>query len=182
MKVQYIQPYSVEKNIGKSINDAINALKYTTDDFICLTDHDTLWLLPDSKAQVERILQTTPYDVLGCMTNRIRSKEQLVGGYFNPDDHIRGHIEIAEQVRLSGGNLVVDAQGVMAAFMLCFRVSAWSEVGGFVEEAVNFDSIFNQMCRSAGMRIGLMKGVYVWHSYRLTSRIPLQDVTHLINK
>lgn len=182
MKIHYISPYSIEKNFGLAINEAVKAINYAPDDFICLTDHDTLWLLPNSKAQVEQILQTTPYDVLGCMTNRIRSKEQLVGGYFNPDDHIRNHIAIAEQMRLSAGDLVVDAKGVMAAFMLCFRVSVWEKVGGFAEGAINFDTLFCGAVRAAGLRIGLMRGVYVFHAYRIMSKIPLQDVTHLINK
>ncbi len=182
MKIHYIQPYSVEKNIGKAINDAVKAIQYESDDFICLTDHDCCFLLPDTKAQIERILHSTNYDVLGCMTNRIRSKEQLVGGYFNPDDRIREHVKIAELCRRAGRDMVVDARGVMAAFMLCFRVRAWEGVGGFAEGVVNFDTIFNQACRSAGLRIGLMRGVYVWHSYRIMSKVPLQDVTHLINK
>lgn len=182
MKIFYISPYRTDKNFGLAINQAINDLRYQPDDWIVHVDHDCMFLLPDSKAQVERILQSTPYDVLGCITNRIRSKEQLVDGYFNPDDHIRNHIEIAEQVRLSAGDLVVDAKGVMAAFMLCFRVSAWEKAGGFVEGPVNFDTVFCGAVRAAGLRIGLMRGVYVFHAYRIMSNIPLQDVTHLINK
>lgn len=182
MKVHYIQPYSTDKNIGKAINDVVKAIHYGPDDFICLTDHDVLFLLPDTKAQIERILQTTPYDILGCMTNRIRSKEQLVGGYFNPDDRIREHVKIAELCQSAGRDLVVDAKGVMAAFMLCFRVSAWEKVGGFAEGVVNFDTIFNQACRSAGLRIGLMRGVYIFHAYRIMSKVPLQDVMHLIKQ
>lgn len=181
-RVHYISPYRADKNIGKAINDAVSAIDYNNYDFIVHLDHDCMFLLPDTKAQVERILQSTPYDVLSCMTNRIRSKEQLVGGYFNPDDHIRNHIEIAEQVRLSAGDLVIDAKGVMAAFMLCFRVSAWEKVGGFVEGPVNFDTVFCGTVRAVGLRIGLMRGVYVFHAYRIMSKIPLQDVTHLINK
>lgn len=182
MKIHYISPYSVEKNFGLAINQAINDLRYQPDDWIIHLDHDVLFLLPDTKAQVERILQTTPYDVLGCMTNRIRSKEQLVGGYFNPDDRIKEHIRIAELCQSAGRDRVVEAKGVMAAFMLCFRVSAWEKVGGFAEVAINFDTIFNQTCRAQGLRIGLMQGVYIFHTYRIMSKIPLQDVTHLINK
>lgn len=182
MNTHYIQPYSVEKNFGLAINEAVKAINYAPDDFICLTDHDTLWLLPDSKAQVEQILQATPYDVLGCMTNRIRSKEQLVGGYFNPDDRIKEHIRIAELCQGAGRDIVVDAKGVMAAFMLCFRTSAWEKVGGFAEGAINFDTLFCGAVRAAGLRIGLMRGVYILHLYRINSKIPLQDVAHLINK
>lgn len=182
MVTHYIQPYSVEKNIGKCINDAVKAINCAPDDFICLTDHDVLWLLPDSKAQVERILQTTPYDVLGCMTNRIRSKEQLIGGYFNSDDRIKEHIRIAELCQSAGRDMVVEAKGVMAAFMLCFRASAWEKVGGFMEGAINFDTLFCGAVRAAGLRIGLMRGVYIFHSYRINSKLPLQDIMHLVNK
>lgn len=70
----------------------------------------------------------------------------------------------------------------MAAFMLCFRVSAWEKVGGFVEGTVNFDTVFCGAVRAAGLRIGLMRGVYIFHVYRIMSKIPLQDVAHLINK
>lgn len=180
MKLHWISPYRVDKNIGAAINEAIMNLRYCPDDWICLTDHDVLFLLPDSKAQIERILLSeTEFDVIGCMTNRIRSREQLVDGIFDLDDRIRQHIKIAETLQ---SDAVVAAKGVMAAFMLCFRVSVWEKVGGFTEGVINFDTLFNSACRNAGFKIGLMKGVYVWHSYRIMSKVPLQDFTHLINK
>lgn len=180
MKLHWISPYRSDKNIGAAINEAIMDVRYCPGDWICLTDHDVLFLLPDSKAQIERILLSeTEFDVLGCMTNRIRSKEQLIQGFFNNDDCIRNHIQIADLLQ---SDAVIPARGVMAAFMLCFRVSVWEKVGGFAEGVINFDTLFNSACRNAGFKIGLMKGVYVWHSYRIMSKVPLQDCTHLINK
>lgn len=182
MQIHYIQPYSTEKNIGKAINEAINRLlPCDGSDWIVLTDHDMLWLLPDSKAQVERILRGTNYDILGCMTNRIRSVEQLVGGRFSEDDRIREHIRIAETCRANAGDHVKPATGVVAAFMLCFQVNLWVRVGGFVEGVLNFDTQFCwEAQKIAEARIGIMAGVYVWHSYRLMSKNPKAECKHLL--
>jgi hypothetical protein len=181
MRIWYISPYSTEKNIGLALNEMIKQLNATPDDWIVHLDQDAMWLLPDSKAQVERILSVTDFDILGCMTNRLRSPEQLVGGRFNEDDRIREHIRIAQECRDNAGDMVVPARGVMAAFMLCFRVSVWEKVGGFVQDSINFDTQFNReaqlICEA---KIGLMKGVYVFHGYRLWSKNPKQDCNHLI--
>lgn len=183
MNVHYIQPYSTEKNIGLAINEAIAQLydvREQIDCWIVLTDHDTLWLLPDSKAQVDRILHSTNFDILGCMTNRIRSPEQLINGRFIENDSIRDHIMLAEKCRENAGDYVKEAHNAVAAFMLCFRVSLWTRVGGFVENVLTFDSEF---CREARVicqaKVGIMCGVYVWHSYRLDKKNPKSYIKHL---
>jgi len=184
MNIHYIQPYRADKNIGKAINDAIEQISAPPRDcdghWVCLTDHDMMWLLPDTKAHVEEILYTTEYDVLGCMTNRLRSPEQLVGGRFNEDDRIREHIRIAGECWQNAGPMVVDAQGVMAGMMLCFRIRAWEAVGGFVEDTPCFEWHFDFETRKMGFKVGLMKGIYIFHAYRLWSNHPKTDTKHLI--
>lgn len=181
VKIHYIQPFRTDKNIGLAINDAIQNLRYDPDDFIILTDHDTLWLLPDSKAQVERILMATDYDILGCMTNRLRLPDQLIGGKFIDNDKVRDHIVIAEKCREMWGDQVKTATGVVAAFMMAFRVDLWQRVGGFVENVLNFDTQFCwEAQKIAEAKIGIMTGVYVFHAYRLMSKNPKNDIKHLI--
>lgn len=181
VKIHYIQPFRTDKNIGKAINEAIQNLRYDANDWIVLTDHDMMWLLPDSKAQVERILMGTDYDILGCMTNRLRLPDQLVGGKFIDNDKIRDHIAIAEKCREMWGDQVKTANTVVAAFMLCFRVSVWERVNGFVEDVLNFDTQFcweaQKICSA---RIGIMSGVYVYHLYRSWSKNPKNDIAHLL--
>ena len=183
MNIWYISPYSTEKNIGGCINKTIKQLNAAPDDWIVHCDMDILWLLPDSKAQVERILAVTDFDILSCMTNRLRSPEQLIGGKFIENDHIRDHIEIARKCRENAGDYVKRANSVVAAFMMCFRVSVWEQVSGFVEGVLNFDTQFcweaQKICEA---KIGIMSGVYVWHSYRLEHKNPKQFIDHLLNK
>lgn len=180
MKIHFIEPYRTDKNISKAINEAVKAINYSPDDWFCLTDMDMMWLLPDTKAHVEAILAETEYDILGCMTNRLRSPEQLVGGRFNEDDRIREHIRIAGECWKNAGPMVIDAKGVMAGFCLCFRVSTWVKVGGFVEDTLGFEWHFDFEARKMGFKVGLMKGIYVFHGYRLWSKNPRQDCKHLI--
>lgn len=180
MRIHYIEPYAIDKNIGKAINEAVKHIQFDLDDWITLTDHDMLWLLPDTKAHVEAILATTDYDILGCMTNRLRLPEQLVGGRFNEDDRIREHIKIAGECWRNAGPLVIDAKGVMAGVCLCFRVSVWAKVGGFVEDTLGFEWHFNFEARKMGFKVGLMKGIYIFHSYRLWSNHAKTDCKHLI--
>lgn len=185
VKIHYIQPFRTDKNIGKAINDAIDQIcAYPRDcdgHWIVLTDHDMMWLLPDSKAQVERILMATDYDILGCMTNRLRLPDQLIGGKFIDNDKVRDHIVIAEKCREMWGDQVKTATGVVAAFMMAFRVDLWQRVDGFVENVLNFDTQFcwesQKICEA---KIGIMTGVYVFHAYRLMSKNPKNDIKHLI--
>lgn len=178
VRVHYISPYSTEKNIGKAINDAIITLCGNADDWVCLTDHDVLWLLPESKAQVENILNETQYDLLGCVTNRLAQTYQILPDTFDIYD-IREHINIAKNRRHKFGNSVTEYKQVLAAFMLCFRISTWHKLGGFKENSLQFDSLFSIKVQRMGMKLGLMQGVYVYHLYRTGHSQPAQYIEHL---
>lgn len=176
MKYHYISPYSTDKNIGGAINKAIRQLNADTSDWICLTDHDVLWLLPDSKARLERILSTTEYDILGPVTNRLNMTYQLVPGMFDIRD-IKAHIQKAKEIQSDN---VQPYKEILAAFCLCFRVSTWRKMGGFAENSITFDSQFCIQAHKSKLKLGLMTGLYLFHSYRMWSESPKVDIRHLL--
>ena len=180
-KVHYIQPYSIQSppNIGGSINQAIEQLHADAEDWICLTDMDTMWLRPDSKRQLEEILQTTDYDLLGPLCNRLANDYQVVSFMFDEYD-IRQHVECANIFHRSSYGNVEPYPHVLAAFCLCFRVKTWLELGKFTENTITFDTDFSLAAHEAGMKLGLMTGIYLFHAYRLTSDNPKYDIAHLI--
>jgi glycosyltransferase involved in cell wall biosynthesis len=177
--VHYIQPYSIEKNIGCAINAAIRQLNTPDTDWICLLDHDVMFLRPDSKKQLQEILETTDYDILGTATNRLAIANQLVPEMFDEYD-IRKHIECANAMHEANYGKVIPLNDILAAFCLCFRVSTWQKLGGFKENSLQFDSLFCYAARSLKMKLGIMTGIYVFHAYRLLSDNPTQDITHLL--
>lgn len=178
VRVHYISPYSTEKNIGKAINEAIITLCANSDDWVVLTDYDVLWLLPESKGQVEGILSTTDYDLLGCVTNRLAQTCQLQKGAFDVYD-IRQHIQFAKDRHDTFGATVTPYNNILAAFMLCFRISTWHKLGGFREASLQFDSLFSIKAKRMGMKLALMQGVYVYHLYRTGHSQPARYIEHL---
>jgi len=174
--IHYISPYSTSKNIGKAINDNIRQLNPNDEDWLVLIDHDVLFLLPDTKARLERILSTTNYDILGCVTNRLAMPYQCVQGMFDETD-IRKHIEVAQILE---SDEVQPYMHILAAFCLCFQVKTWRKLGGFAENSIQFDTTFSLMAEKSGLKKGLMTGVYLFHAYRMWSDNPKQDVAHLL--
>ena len=182
VKCHWLSPYDPASppNIGKAINDAIEALKTGHDDWIILTDYDILWLLPDSKKHLMQVLAETDYDVLGVMTNRIRSKEQLVNEIFCEVDSIEWHMGRAKAAWETWGKDIKPAQGVIAAFCMCFSVGTWKRLGGFPEASITFDSVFSHRARRMGMKLGICEGIYIYHNYRSWSKNPYTDIAHLL--
>lgn len=181
MKVHYIQPYDKQSppNIGGAINSAIKQLNADPSYWIVLLDHDVLFLRPDSKKQLEEILETTDFDILGPVTNRLAMDYQLHPGAFD-EDSITAHVEIANQRHKDYYGQVNSYPYIAAAFCLCFRASVWNKLGGFHENTIQFDSIFCARALNAKMKLGLMVGIYVFHLYRWGSKTPKIDCSHLL--
>lgn len=177
--VHYISPFSIEKNIGKAVNDAISCLKSNPNDWVCLTDMDVMFLRPDSKAQLEEILSKTDFGVLGAVTNRLAQNYQLVHGMFDVFD-VREHILKANELHELNYGTVIPTHAVLAAFCLCFKVSTWQIIGGFREACLSFDSQFSITARKKGFKTGIMTGIYVYHLYRSWTDHPKGDIKHLL--
>lgn len=179
VKIHYIQPFDVNKNIGRAINAAILQLNTDDKDWICLTDSDVIWLLSDSKSQLEYILANTDYNVLGALTNRLGLNYQLVHDMFN-EDSISKHIEVAKSQQKQFYEVIEPIREILAAFCLCFTVGTWRKLGMFKEKSIQFDSIFCAMAINRGMKLGIMKGIYLLHLYRWGSINPKTDYLHLL--
>lgn len=173
MKIWYSNPFSIEKNFGKAINDFC-ALIPNDDDWIVIQDGDMMYLQPDWGVTIHKTLEIhgSEYDLFGCYTNRLREGHQLHKGTFNPIQDITLHFEISKMYK---GYDVEPIKSIAGLFM-AFQKKTWIKVGGFKEKTYAFDSDF---CRKVG-KIALMKGLYVYHGYRIWSNNPTTDIKHLI--
>lgn len=180
MNIFYISPYDRNSppNIGGAINKMIRKTLSSPDDWFVLQDYDCMFLLPDSKSQLEQILWRTKYDILGPRMNRLGNDYQLSPGMFDETD-IRKHIALATYLsdeywlkvkKFSGGPL--------AAACLCFKRSTWERLGGFDEHSLAFDTLFCHRAELAGMKLGIMEGIYIWHTYRLSKAV--NNIDHLL--
>lgn len=173
INIIYSTPARPDKNIGKAYNDFMATVP--NEAWVCLRDGDTMFMTPDWCQHIEDIIKENgdKFDLIGCMTNRLRGKHQLIDGMFD-NENISDHLEVAKQIR---SNKVEAVNGV-AGLCLIFRKSLWDKVK-FVENSIHFDTQFCKSVTLSGGRIGVAKGLYLFHLYRWGQKDPCNYTAHL---
>ncbi len=173
--IHYITPFCTG-NIGKGINDTIQC--FNEDDWICLRDQDTL-LFQGSGELIEDIVNThSDYALIGCYMNRLRATDQLWDKVFSNNTDLLAHLERATISREMHSTLVKEVDFDLAGAFMLFPRSTWSKVGGFQEKSLIFDRVFTRKARTFG-KVGIAEGLYIFHTYRMGSSDPLNDISHL---
>lgn len=172
-RIWYLQPYDVGKNIGGCYNEQISLLP--DDDWICLLDHDCMFLRPDSKKQIQEIVDKGEYELYGCMTNRLGKGDQVWPDMFDVS-HIDRHINVAHYCNDFHYGQCKPTEGIIAGMLMLFRKSTWKRVGGFQENSIYFDKIFSRKIEKRAV----MLGVYVFHLYRWQQPNPRAYKQHLL--
>lgn len=180
IKVFHITPY-LTGDIGKAINETIAHLP--DDAWICLRDFDTLFLLPQQGNWIEQIVETDPpFDLIGCSTNRLSSGYQLFGGERSEDPNILHHMNNAVAAYQQHGLSIeeVPVGTPLAGMFLLFRKSLWEEFK-IEERSIQFDLILSEQLQDAGKRLGIARGIHIFHTYRLGAKDPRSAINHLIH-
>jgi len=161
-----MSPHRSDKNIGKAYNDDISL---TPDDaWICIHDSDACFLLPYAKTYLENVIEDhgNEYALIGCMTNRLGLIHQCVDNEFSENFDLIKAYNDATKVWKENGTRVDEVDSV-AGLMMLFKKSTWKMAGGFIENTYLCDLKFSKRVKSMGMKIGLAKGIYMFHGYRL---------------
>lgn len=176
--VFYLTPFKAG-DIGGGINDSLSRLP--TDSWVCIRDADTMFLTPQQQKQIADIAGANPeFDVIGCMTNRLRSPYQTHGGQLSDEPDIRVHLQIAEELesRHWGELVELPAPEVVAGMLMLFRVSLWQKIK-FQQRSIYFDKQFCAAVRAAGGKLAIARGVYLFHLYRFGKPNPCDYTAHL---
>lgn len=177
-KVWHFTPYSIEKNFGKAINEYCALVP--AGDWIAITDGDTCKLLPDWGIQINDIVKEAirhNYELIGCMTNRLRKSYQLIPDMFN-NTNVKDHYNVAAITRELYYDEIERIKAPIAGFFMLFPKLVWERYK-FQEGTECFDTIFSNKILRMGGRVGLAKGLYLLHAYRLWSDNPRTDTKHL---
>lgn len=164
------QPFSPQKNLGLEYNSHC-ALVPATSDWILILDYDAMILDPRSYSFMERAIAENPdTEIFGAMTNRVGyAHQRLMQKGLDKTDSVVQHLAIAKEQADAFGSKTVDAPTV-AGFFLLFQKQYW--MGNNFQEKIwskngrLFDWVF---CDAAARRrtIKIIKGIYVWHTYRI---------------
>ena len=174
--IYYLTPFDNKKQIGRAHNLHCACVP-NPDDWICITDSDVLFLLPDTKKQISDIIVKHNFDVYGCLTNRIASPHQQADG-FSENTDILYHKKLAEKLQKERYFDVKETKINIAGFLMVFQKKTW-EKHRFSDNSIRFDSEFTDKVMKDGGRLGIMQGVYVFHDYRLGQNNPKFYINHL---
>ena len=175
--IYYFAPFDINKNIGRSHNEHCSLVP-NSDDWICITDSDILFLLPNTKKQISDVIEKNDFQVYGCLTNRIASPHQQFDG-FSENTDILYHKKIAEKLQKESYFDVEETRINIAGFLMIFQKKIWEKYR-FSDNSIRFDSEFTGKVMKDGGKLGVMKGVYVFHDYRLGQTSPKYYINHLI--
>jgi len=157
------------KNIGEYYNQCCEIVPDGS--WICLWDADVMSFhtFADINGLLEKAIKENPHcELFSCMANRIGTHKQRVNLKQCENPSMRFHRTKAEQYwKLYGSSVRKDVKTVSGLMML-FNKKIWKEVGGFREDGmIAIDTDFSRAISNKGYEVGILKGLYVMHYYRL---------------
>lgn len=177
--VYYSTPYR-QGDIGGGINDFISLLP--GDAWVCIRDADTMFLTPNAQRQISEIASSRPkFDIIGCLTNRLRSTSQTYNRsemFSCPD--IGTHQRVAAELERDNWGVISPLPNgeVVAGMFMLFRVSLWKQIK-FQRETIYFDKRFSETVLVNGGKLGVAQGIYLFHMYRWGQPDPFNYTEHL---
>lgn len=169
--IHFPTPFALDKNLGKAYNKEF--LHVAPEDYVCLRDHDTLFLLPDTINHIYGYVKNYPeIDIFTCYANRnhISLTQQLLIGVSENTD-IKYHIYVA-QMQTRYLYSVTEIKGNIAGFFMLISKRLWDEVK-FTEymKCFGVDFAYCAALRQKKKKIFRMDGIYIWHTYRLQNGV-----------
>lgn len=177
MQVHILIPYSLEKNLGKAYNEAMQMVP--EGDSACLIDYDVQLLTPDAGKIIHDYAEMFPDALLTCYTNRKSDlyPDQLLEGKVSDNMDHRFHIEraIAQREHLYK---TTPIHRDISGFLMLVNKNLWrsypfDETG----QCIGVDTKYGRKLRIAGKEILRMDGLYVFHAYRIMNGV--RDKSHL---
>lgn len=175
MKIHITIPFATDKDLGKAYNEACAMVP--DGDWICILDHDVMFLTPDAINIMYGYVERNPdVGLLTCYANRIhQSSPQLFDRGMMHITDISYHINVAEKQKQHLYE-VTEVDKNISGFLMLFSKETWKQFP-FKEGAgcLGIDTAFWQSLVSAGKKILRMDGLYVFHTYRLQNGIQNKD-------
>jgi GT2 family glycosyltransferase len=136
-------------------------------DWVCFLDADTMFLTPDYGHQIHRIVKKYPNTgMFTCVTNRVGNPCQRYNGEMSKNSDIIYHRQLALDLQKKHKYHVQELFCRVAGYFMLLKKETWKQVK-FPDGLLGVDYEFSNELYYHGFNIMLMKGVYLFHYYRL---------------
>lgn len=139
-------------------------MKSSPCEWVMFQDHDIFLANPNWYKIISDHIENTPdAGLFTCVTNRVGNGQQKVFGHDKNHD-ILYHVEIAKKQEGEG---LLEATRPISGLIMVTSKTAWSKTNGFKKSGIiGVDNNYYGEIVRAGMRVYIMKDLYVYHKYR----------------
>ena len=165
-----------KEELGKTYNRYMELLK--DNDWACFLDHDAMFTTTDWYHQLQEIIADNPeYSCLSAVTNRIGNPQQKIAN-LKPNHDMIYHRKIGSMSQDQNRTTVIDVtdKHCISGVVILVKKSAWKKAGGFKDGFLGIDNKFHQSIAKAGMKVGVCRGLYVYHYYRADENSELKPI------
>ena len=179
--IYYTVPYDSNKNIGEYYNNFVDIVP-NDNDYICFIDADTIFTIPNYGHVIESAIKSYPdVDCFTCYTNRVNCKWQVPDGCDISTDDYKYHRNFGEKLFENYGSECIDMtkSQLFSGMFFIIKKSSWIKIGGAISKGMlGIDNNIQQKLINNGMKLYLIKGLYVFHWHRGSCNN--NNINHLI--
>lgn len=173
--IWFFTPYSFNKKLFEAYDDYMH-LVTELNDWVCFTDGDTAFLLPNFGHQVKTYIDLHPdTGLFTCYASRCHYNVQTRRGTDPENPDLLYHRRQAETIYKELNGTVKEIDRRVAGHLLVIQKKTWmlirDEVARKVKqqhkEILGVDTKISNAILAAGLKIRLMRGIYILHYLRL---------------
>lgn len=168
----FFTPYSQDMKLFEAWDQYMNLVS-DPEDWVCMMDGDILFLHADFGHQIQEYLSLYPdTGLFTCYSSRSRTPWMMPERNIFHSPSIAEHKKMADYLRRVCGTSVKEINDRVTGHLLVIKKSTWEKIRENVKERcvnlkiLSVDTAISHAVIDAGLRIRLMKGVYVLHYYR----------------
>lgn len=183
--IYFFTPYSFEKKLFEAYDTYMNLLP-SDDDWACFLDGDTCFFENDFGHQIKRYTEKFPgAGILTSYSSRSAYQFMVPKDTLQDSDSITYHRKRSQEILKKYDGLVKVIDDHIAGHLMCIRKKTWKIIRTKLQKVVDganllgVDTQISNLVRSYGMKILLMRGLYLFHYYRLVEGKKYKD--HLMD-
>jgi len=142
-------------------------------DWACMMDGDIMLLQPDFGHQIKQYIDLYPgTGLFSCYSSRSRTPWMMPERNIFHSPSIAEHKKMSDYLRKVNGTAIKEIHDRVTGHLLVIQKKTWSLIRDQVAERcqglkiLSVDSAISHSILDSGLKIRLMKGVYVMHYYR----------------
>lgn len=169
----FFTPYAMNKRLFQSW-DAYMNLVVNPKDWVCMMDGDTMFLLPDFGHQIQTYIDRYPdTGIFTCYASRCHYQPMIRMGTDTENTDLLYHRQQAEIIYNELHGKVKELDHRVAGHLMVIQKGTWLRIRETVKRDASGKSILgvdtkiSNAVMKAGLKIRLMRGVYLLHYLRL---------------